>query len=544
MSCISRRNEKDREFFKLENVSDGSSDCRIKCVTWNVHSLTNKVDEVMEHILDKKADIVFLTETWQKTSHSAVTATIKKYGYTPYHQIRVHDDKSRGGGIGILCSNQYEIKIKKLKLPKPQSFEYCVYSLAVQETNGKKCTILLVPVYRDQYVAMDTFINEFDQLLQSLVVMNAYLVISGDFNIWWGSSSDDAVRFRDLLDSFDLSQHVTMPTNSFNHILDLVVTSKYAQSSKVPFKPSISDVTVNDVSLSDHYLVYFQVDFIKCVKKKNKTIYHRHYKSIDKDAFREELSILISEQLNEFKDAPFHTRSVLFNNSLADLLDEHAPLKKKVIKDVPGSSWFNLEYILLRRQRRKAEKVAAKSGLSVHRDIFVQLRKETTLLAKSLKKADFSNSLLSANGDQKKLFSAFNKLVDESHGAQLPDYKSEEELANRFSKFFIEKVTGIRDSFGVHESSSQLVADSFIGNVLSDFKPITIDDMKSLILEHGVKCSIADVFPADIIKDNLDLFLPVWTNLVNASLKEGTVDGLKLLLLILLLKIVTWTLKF
>ena len=155
----------------------------------------------------------------------------------------------------------------------------------------------------------------------------------------------------------------------------------------------------------------------------------------------------------------------------------------------------------------------------------MQLRKETTLLAKSLKKADFSNSLLSANGDQKKLFSAFNKLVDESHGAQLPDYKSEEELANRFSKFFIEKVKGIRDSFGVHESASQLVADSFIGNVLSDFKPITIDDMKSLILEHGVKCSIADVFPADVIKDNLDLFLPVWTNLVNASLKKEQLMG-------------------
>ena len=251
----------------------------------------------MEHIVDNKADIVFLTETWQKTSHSAVTATIKRYGYTPYHQIREHDDKSRGGGIGILCSNQYEIKIKKLKLPKPQSFEYCVYSLAIQETNGKKCTALLVPVYRDQYVAMDTFINEFDQLLQSLVVINAYLVISGDFNIWWGTSSDDVVRFRDLLESFDLSQHVTMPTNAFNHILDLVITSKYAQSSKVAFKPSISDVTVNDVSLSDHYLVCFQVDFIKCVKKKITTIYHRHYKSIDKDVFREELSILISEKL-------------------------------------------------------------------------------------------------------------------------------------------------------------------------------------------------------------------------------------------------------
>ena len=481
----------------------------------------------MEHVVDNKADIVFLTETWLRTSHSAVTATIKRYGYTPYHQVRDHDEKSRGGGIGILCSNKYEIKTKKLKLPKPQSFEFCVYSLAVQEANGKKCIILLIPVYRDQYVTMDIFIDEFDRLLQSLVIMNAYLVISGDFNIWWGNTNDDVIKFRDLLDSFDLNQHVTKPTNAFNNILDLVITSNYPQTSKAAFNPSISDVTVHNMSLSDHYLVRFQIDFIKCVKKKTRTIYHRHYKSIDKDVFRKDLAVLLSEQLDYYKDAPFATRSVLFNHSLSDLLNLHAPLKKKVIKDVPGCSWFNREYVLLRRQRRKAEKVAAKSGLSVHKDIFKKLRKETTLLAKSLKKLDINNSLMSAKGDQKKLFSVFNNLVDENHATQLPDYQSEEELANRFSVFFVEKVKGIRNSFGVVESSSLLATDSFTGNVLSDFELITVDDMKSLILEHGVKCSIADIFPADLINDHLDLFLPVWTDLVNASLKEGTMDGLK-----------------
>ena len=149
-----------------------------------------------------------------------------------------------------------------------------------------------------------------------------------------------------------------------------------------------------------------------------------------------------------------------------------------MIKVVPGCSWFNHEYILLRRQRRKAEKVAAKSGLSVHKDNFVRLRKETTQLAKSLKKAHINDSLLSAKGDQKKLFSVFNNLVDGNHDAQLPDHQSEEELANRFSNFFIEKVRKIRDSFGSQESTSQLVPVSFSGKVLSDFELVTVNDMK------------------------------------------------------------------
>ena len=36
-------------------------------------------------------------------------------------------------------------------------------------------------------------------------------------------------------DSFDLKQHVTKPTNGFNHILDLVITTNYSLSTKTAF---------------------------------------------------------------------------------------------------------------------------------------------------------------------------------------------------------------------------------------------------------------------------------------------------------------------
>ena len=481
----------------------------------------------MEHVLDNKADIVFLTETWQKSTHNAVTATIKQYGYTPHHKIREHDEKSRGGGVGILCSNRYEIKAKHLRIPKPQSFEFCVYSLPVKEKSGKKFTVLLIAFYRDQYVSMDIFIDEFDQLLQSLVMQNTYFIISGDFNIWWGTLSDDAIRFRDILDSYGLTQHVMQSTNAFGNTLDLVITNDNPQNNKAVYNSFISQIIVEDVSLSDHYLVKFQINLIKCATKKIKKVYHRHYRSMDLLAFREDLSILMTEQLSDYKQAIFGIRSVAFNNSLTDLLDSYAPLKEKAVKEVPGGSWFNHEYVLLRRRRRKAEKVAAKSGLSVHKEIFIKLRKETTLLAKSLKTAEINRCLLAADGDQKTLFSTFNKLVDGRQDTQLPAHDSEKELADRFGKYFIDKVKGIRESFSSVESSVHVVPDSFSGSVLSNFEMVTINDIEALISEHGIKCSIADAFPPDLIKDNLDLFLPVWTDLVNASLKEGSMEGLK-----------------
>ena len=50
----------------------------------------------MEHVLDYKADIVFITETWMTSNKNKITATVKDYGYTLYHNIREHDSKSRG----------------------------------------------------------------------------------------------------------------------------------------------------------------------------------------------------------------------------------------------------------------------------------------------------------------------------------------------------------------------------------------------------------------------------------------------------------------
>ena len=175
---------------------------------------------------------------------------------------------------------------------------------------------------------MDIFIDEFDQLLQSVIMLNTYFIISGDFNIWWGTSSDDAIHFSDLLDSYGLVQHVTQPTNAFNNTLDLVITSGNCHNSKAVYNPFISDVLVSDVSLSDHYQVAFQVNLIKCANKKIKKIYRRHYKTMDMLAFRDDLSILLSEQLSDYKHTLFGTRSVIFNNSLADLLELHAPLKE------------------------------------------------------------------------------------------------------------------------------------------------------------------------------------------------------------------------
>ena len=176
---------------------------------------------------------------------------------------------------------------------------------------------------------------------------------------------------------------------------------------------------------------------------------------------------------------------------------------------------------------RRAEKKAKRSGLTIDRDIFVELRNKTTKFAKSLKLSNVKNKIDSANGDQKTLFNVFNTLVDQQNEAPLPDFDNEKELAENFSSFFVDKVKNIRNSFP-NSSNCNIEYEIFEGETLSEFKLTNADEIKSIIMEHGVKCSTADILPPNLINENIDLFLPLWVDLVNASLKQSSMDGIKL----------------
>ena len=215
--------------------------------------------------------------------------------------------------------------------------------------------------------------------------------------------------------------------------------------------------------------------------------------------------------------------------SLLDTINLHAPLKQKLVKNVAGCTWFNQEYVMMRRDRRRAQKKAKKTGLSVDIDIYKDIRKKTTELARSLKRNNIAKKVDGAKGDQKALYKAFHSLVDQTNETVLPECTNDQELANNFSQFFTEKVRNIRKSSSeITQCETNVEYELFNGTPLSDFVPTTVAELKSLIIEHGIKCSSADDMPADLMLENLDLFLPFWAELVNASLKNGSMDGLKL----------------
>ena len=139
------------------------------------------------------------------------------------------------------------IKVYKLELDvNASTFKYlCSY---VTSTDRH---FMLFGIYRPGSQAVyDAFFDDLSVVLEQLAVYSCPVVVYGDFNIHVDLSDDKlAAQLLQLLQSFDMVQHVTEPTLIAAHTLDLVIATQ--------------DTTIDGVHvatpISDHSLVIFML---------------------------------------------------------------------------------------------------------------------------------------------------------------------------------------------------------------------------------------------------------------------------------------------
>lgn len=79
-------------------------------------------------------------------------------------------------------------------------------------------------------VRISTLFSELADYLESIVICQEQLLISGDFNIHLDYAVDtNAIKLMDLLESYGLQQHVTSPTRKRDHTHDLIITRQSDQ---------------------------------------------------------------------------------------------------------------------------------------------------------------------------------------------------------------------------------------------------------------------------------------------------------------------------
>ena len=198
------------------------SACMELCVM-NCCSMKEKtrLPSILDHVRDNKCDLVALTETWLSpdvSKNASVVQECADYGYKLFHIPR---PTKRGGGV------KDNISIVRNKLPHLahttfEHIELLITSISIH--------IRLVVVYRPPQSNINKntklqFIEEFGDFVEKLSACSGTLLLCGDFNINWMDNDNSCVKiFFNLLETYNLVQHITEPTHRSQHLLDYIIS--------------------------------------------------------------------------------------------------------------------------------------------------------------------------------------------------------------------------------------------------------------------------------------------------------------------------------
>ena len=188
------------------------------------------------------------------------------------------------------------------------------------------------------------FLNKFADI-ERTVVYAAPLIVLGDINIHLdNATSPAAVAFTNILADFDLVQHVTGPTHTGGHTLDVFITRSGTQP----------QVTVEQRIVSDHSMITAVVTFEDVARPETPTTVRHNWQSFDVDAFKNDLAnadlvVKPTENCNEF--------FALYDRTLEALLDKHAQLRPAVVRRRQSTPWFNAECRRVKARNRRLEKI-------------------------------------------------------------------------------------------------------------------------------------------------------------------------------------------
>ena len=156
------------------------------------------------------------------------------------------------------------------------------------------------------------------------------MIIVGDINIPTNQEQHpDTVLFEETLDGLNLRNQVDFATHHLENSLDAVITT--------PEDPMVDTLAQGNL-FSDHYLVFFNITS-SISTYQVKEVAYRKTKLISPDTFACDISQVIESvhlvQLN------LKSSLALYNSTLTQVLDQHAPLKRKFIPNCKRVPWFS-----------------------------------------------------------------------------------------------------------------------------------------------------------------------------------------------------------
>ena len=179
---------------------------------------------------------------------------------------------------------------------------------------------------------------------------------------------------------------------------------------------------------------------------------------------------------------------------------------------------MNLDIKQAKAERRGAERRWRQTKLSVHRDIFRLLKGKVFI--DFLKKCLYKKSIEECSTSEK-LFHVTNHLSGKGSNV-LPNNIPVNELPQTYGKFCYNKISHIRQGID-NASLSPPSYTEFQGECLSDFRCVTEEEVRSIIISSPQKSCCLDPIPTLLLMKHLDSTVGTITSIINESLSSVSV---------------------
>ena len=477
---------------------------------WNACSIGNKFSSVSEFITDHHLDIFSVTESWHGGSDDVAVLRSTPAGYRALDvprpcSIPLRTKQHNGGGVITYIRDH--LAAKKLDVIVGQkTFEYICTSISTRSG-----PVVVVTIYRPPGDPSLEFFREFSSLLEALATFNSQLIIAGDLNIHFEQlSSPYTVRMMQLLASFALVQHVNQPTHKHGGILDAVITRTDC---------SITDLTVDPPSLSDHRPVICMIPFACPPRPTFIARQVRGWKKLDREGFRSSLLAgALCREESFYKDMTADQLFQLYETTLREGLDSFIPLHKVTTRQCASTPWFDAECRQMKRRVRMLERRYRRSGDLVDRLAWItEVRKKHAFFKN--KEDEYWESTITANSkNPKKLWRSVSTILGGSskRSSSAPSFS-----ASDFLKFMEDKVDAVRASTADSPPPVFTEAESSF----SSFTACTQGEISAFIKASANKTCDLDPVPTFLVKENLETLLPFLTRMCNASILEGSLPS-------------------
>ena len=479
---------------------------------WNAQSICNKISNLTQVLEDNSIDIGCICETWFQSQKNPITSSLRESGYIINHSNRMG---KKGGGVAILSQLKYKRKFAR-------SFNYNSFECVIQTliTSNSCVNLTMIVIYRLGKESYSVFIDELYEFVEYVKLNFKYFVICGDFNIHVNKPTDpDNIKFMNLLSAFSLKQTMEVSTHKLGNTLDLIIYD--------PEYIIIKDIVVDsdDTLGSDHFIIHFKL-FCKMLTSSHEEISYRNFKDINMPQFCSDVSVDTIRFVRDANVDDFSSSVQLFLDMFGSTVDRHAPLVKKMVIASNRPPWMDAEFVAARKCRRQLYKKWLRKKIDENRTIFEESRAAVNIMANDKRRNFYQGSIESANNSQKELFKIFNNLLDTSNKSQLPYSEDFSSLATRFNDYFVEKIENIRLKLGDNPVVN-IQCEPPVNVILDSFKLVTAEDILKQIKRSKIKTSLGDPIPAILLKSCVDLIVPALVHLVNTSLRNGSMDGLK-----------------